>query len=189
MATRFSEGVLNQSWTPGSVQVITVDGSWRPVLAGTPQSSRRYSDVPSRKEQTILSLPHSSMGIAGRQMFRIRFVKRMWTNVMKALYYRLHHVVRHPARTGFVIDTIQTCAMPQGNAGQRILPDTARRTAMFSELVISHQRARSCRGVTSASCRQSSLMTSRAATSGTYSPMPSRKAGEIFLRHKFLSTH
>ena len=73
MAARFSEGVLNQSWTPGSVQVITVDGSWRPVLAGTPQSSRRYSDVQGRKEQTILSLPHSSFDIAGRQMFRIRF--------------------------------------------------------------------------------------------------------------------
>lgn len=132
MATRFSKGVLNQSWTPGSVQVITVDGSWRPVLAGTPQSSRRYSDVQRRKEQTILSLPHSSSGIAGRQMFRIRFANGCGPFEMKALYYRLHLEVRHPARTGFVIDTIQTCATPQGNAGQRILPDTARRTAMFS---------------------------------------------------------
>jgi hypothetical protein len=167
MATRFSEGVLNQSWTPGSVQVITVDGSWRPVLAGTPQSSRRYSDVQRRKEQTFLSLPHSSMSIAGRQMFRIRFVKRMWTVERRLVHNQPSFEVRHPARTGFVIDTIQTCATPQGNAGQRILPDTARRTAMFSELVISHQRARSCRGVINASCRQSSRMTSRAATSGT----------------------
>lgn len=148
----------------------------------TPQSSRRYSDVQRRTEQTILSLPHSSMGIAGRQMFRIRFANRCGPTCEGSETNCLHRwsdIRQGPALSSTRYRPVPCRKTMQGSA---YCP-----TPLVGRQCLVHEHiTSSCSSVVQSSqrydCRRSFQKTEARVTSTRYSPMPSRKAGENFDR-------